>query len=98
MAYQRALFVCAAIAGVCLLSPWWGKSWQAWDEAIQAQEQLLVQQQATQDMREQTALLLQMQTDLKLSFVDTTALTTLARQQGLQFSQLGVISPCKPLL
>ena len=93
MAYQRALFVCAAIIGICLLSPWWAKSWQAWDEALQAQEQLLAQQQATQDMREQTALLLQTQTDLKLSFVDTTALATLARQQGLQFSQLGVDKP-----
>ncbi len=91
--WQRAVFGCAGVVGVLLLSPWWCHSWQMWDEAVEAHDKLEAQQQATHELHEQTARLLQTQAVPPSAFADGAALGTLARQQGLQFSQLGIDPP-----
>ena len=91
--FQNALFVGAGVVGVLLLSPWWVHSWQTWDAASSAQAKLLAQQEATQALRVQTAQLLQTQSQPQASWADAVALTQLAQQQGLQFSELGLDKP-----
>ena len=91
--YQRVLFGVVAVWGVLLVSPWWLSGWQVWINADEAQVKLAAQQQETQVLREQVAQLLQSQAQPKATFVDAEALTTLARQHGLQFSQLGLDKP-----
>jgi Tfp pilus assembly protein PilP len=90
---QYALFVSAGVLGVLLLSPWWLHSWQAWDEANEAQSKLLEQQAATHALRVQTAQLLQTQSQPQVALADANVLTHLAQQQGLQFSQLALDKP-----
>ena len=90
---QFALFVGAGVLGVLLLSPWWLHSWYTWDEANEAQAKLLEQQVATHALHVQTAQLLQMQSQPQAALADANALTHLAQQQGLQFSQLALDKP-----
>jgi Tfp pilus assembly protein PilP len=91
--FQNGLFVAAGVCGVLLLSPWWLRSWQAWDEGHEAQAKLLAQHEITQALRVQTAQLLEIQNQAKTPFADATILIHLAEQQGLQFSQLGLDKP-----
>jgi len=91
--FQHVSFVCAAVLGVLLLSPWGLQSWQAWDEADEAQVHLTAEQAATQTLRTQTAQGQQTQNQASVSFADAAALTHLAQQQGLQLSQLGLDKP-----
>lgn len=90
---QHVWFVGAGVLGVLLFSPWWLHSWQMWDEVQAAQSKLLAQRVATQVLREQTAQLLQTHQQLQTSLADTTQLTQLAQQQGLQLSLLGQEKP-----
>ncbi len=92
-AAQQALLIGAGLVGALLLSPWWLQSLSAWTEVTQAQDKLLVQQQATQALREQTAQLLQAAQVDPTTFADVKVLTELAQQQGLQFSYLGMDKP-----
>lgn len=87
---QYGLFVGAGVLGMLLLSPWWLRSLQSWDEANAAQATLQAQQVATQALREQTAQLLQTPKQPKVALADAAVLTQLAQQQGLQLSQLGL--------
>ena len=91
--YQRAVFMGAGFLGMFLLSPWWWHSFQAWDEANEAQAKLKAQQASIQTLRTQTAQLVQAQTQLHRSFPDVTVLNQLAEQQGLQFSNVGLDKP-----
>lgn len=92
-ANHMVLFVGAGLLGVLLLSPWWRHSWQLWDEALDAQAQLLAQQKATQALHAQTAQWLQQNNPMPRSFADTTVLAQLAQAQGLQFAPLGLDKP-----
>lgn len=91
--YQRALLVGAGVLGVLLLSPWWWRSWQAWDQANEAQAKLMAQQASIQTLRNQTAQLVQAQTQPHGPFPDVAVLNLLAEQQGLQISHLGLDKP-----
>lgn len=92
-AYQYALFVGAGVLGALLLTPWWLHSWQSWDDASQAKAELVAQQASTQALRAQTAQLLQTSSQPHIAFVDPSALSHLAQQQGLQFSHVGLDKP-----
>ena len=91
--FQYASFACVAVVGALLLSPWCLQSWQAWDDARQAQANLLMQQEATQKLRLQITTWQQTQNQPSVSFADAATLTQLAQQQGLQLSQLGLDKP-----
>lgn len=91
--FQHMLLLGAGVLGVVLLSPWWWHSWQLWDEANEAQTKLEWQQHTAQTLREQTIQLLQLQNQAVLSLADATVLTQLARQQGLQLSELSLDPP-----
>ncbi len=82
---QYGLFVSAGVVGMLALSPWWLQSWQAWDDANDAQAQLLTEQEARHA--------LQVQSQPDTSFADAAALAELARLQGLQFSQVSLETP-----
>ena len=82
---QYALFVSAGVVGMLALSPWWLHSWQALDDANEAQAQLLTEQEARHA--------LQVQSQPDTSFADAAALAELARLQGLQFSQVSLETP-----
>jgi len=90
---QYLLFGGCVVAGALLFSPWWFRGWQTLCEATEAQAQLLAQQQATQALLVQTEQWEQTQHTPRLVFVDAAMLTQLARQQGLQFSALGLDKP-----
>ncbi len=90
---QRVLSGGAAVLGVLSVCPWWLSSGQDWINATEAQIKLAAQQQATQVLREQVAQLLQTQDQPSTAYVDAAMLTSLARQHGLQFSQLGLDKP-----
>ena len=92
-AYQYALFVGAGVLGVVLLSPWWLHSWQAWDDASEAKAKWVAEQESTQALRAQTAQLLQTSSQSHMAFVDASALSHLAQQQGLQFAHVGLDKP-----
>jgi type IV pilus assembly protein PilP len=92
-AYQYALFVVAGVFGVLLLSPWWLHSWQAWDEASEAQAKLVTEQETTQTLRAQTAQLMQTRIQPASLLADASVLTQLAQKQGLQLSQWGLDKP-----
>jgi type IV pilus assembly protein PilOP len=91
--YQYALFVMSGVMGAALLSPWWLRSWQAWDEANEAKSKLMSQQELTQALRAKTAQLLQDQTQSQTSFADVSVFNQLAQEQGLKFSQVGLDKP-----
>ena len=91
--YQYALFFGAGVLGVLLLSPWWLHSWQAWDEATEAQAKLMTQQTSIQALRTQTAQLMQAQNQPHNSFADVAVLNQLAQKQRLQLSQMGLDKP-----
>jgi Tfp pilus assembly protein PilP len=93
MGFQRTAWGGAALLGMCLVSPWWLNRWQVWDEALVAQSKLLAQQRATQDLYAQTAALRRPRIQPTANLADVAALTTLARQHGLQLSQLGLDRP-----
>jgi len=92
-ACQMVSFVGAGLLGVLLLSPWLRYSWQVRDEALEAQDQLLTQQETTQALRVQTAQLMQQQNQPPLSFADAAVLAQLAQAQGLQLAQFGLDKP-----
>ena len=92
-ALQHALFAGAGVLGVLLLSPWWLQSWHAWDEAAEAQAQLMAQQEATQALRQQTAQWQHAPAQSSPALASTGVLSQLAQQQGLQLSQLGMDKP-----
>jgi type IV pilus assembly protein PilP len=92
-ALQHALFAGAGVLGVLLLSPWWLQSWQAWDEATEAQAKLMAQQEATQALRQQTAQWQQAPAQSLPALASASVLSQLAQQQGLQLSQLGMDKP-----
>jgi Tfp pilus assembly protein PilP len=92
-ACQYALFSCVGVLGALLLSPWCLQSWQAWDDATQAQAKLIAQQQATQTLQQQTAQWQQAPAQLPLAVASAGVLSELAQQQGLQLSHLGMDQP-----
>ncbi len=92
-AFQYALFLGAGVLGALLLSPWWLQSWQAWEEATQAQAKLVAQQEATEALRQQTAQWQQAPAQSLPALASAGALSQLAQQQGLQFSQTGLDKP-----
>jgi len=91
--YQYALFVGAGVLGAVLLSPWWLHSWQAWNDASDAKAKWVDEQESTQALRVQTAQLLQASSQPHMTFVDASALSHLAQQQGLQLSHVGFDKP-----
>jgi len=94
--FQYALFLGSGFLGVLLLSPWWVNSWNAWSDVAQAQAKLLAQQQATLALREQTAQLLQTSSQSSMTFGDPAVLSQLAKQEGLQLTQIGMDKPQQP--
>ena len=80
--YQHALFFGAGVLGVLLLSPWWLQSWQAWDEATEAQAKLMTQQTSIQALRTQTAQLMQAQNQSHNSFADVAGMHIVAEPTG----------------
>lgn len=91
--FQYASFAGVAIFGALLLSPWCVRSWQAWDDAHNAQAKLAVQHAATQSLRLQMKQWQQTQNHPSVPLAQPTALTQLAQQQGLQLSQLAQEKP-----
>lgn len=81
---QHAVFLCVAMLGVLVLSPWWLDRWQDWLDANEAHDQRLLQKSATQTLRDQTEALLSQ--PIQVVFADATVLTPLAHQHGLQVS------------
>jgi len=88
-------FVCVAIFGALLLSPWCLHSWQAWGDAHEAQAQLTAQQAATQALRLQMTQWQQTQhqTQPPVPLANPAALTQLAQRQGLQLTQVAQDKP-----
>jgi Tfp pilus assembly protein PilP len=90
---QYAWFGTAGLMGVALLSPWWLHSWQAWEDAQEAQAQLLGQQANTQALLAKTAQWLQTESQATPAFADAATLTRLAHEHGLQLSPLSLDQP-----
>jgi len=90
---QYVLFGVAGVLGVVLLSPWCMHSWQAWEDAQEAQMQLATQQAKTQALLTQTKQWLQTQSQAAPTFADAAVLTRSAHEQGLQMWPLGVDKP-----
>jgi len=90
---QYVLFFVAGMLGAALLSPWCMHSWQAWEDAQNAQVQLATQQANTQALLLQTAQWHQAQSQSEPTFADVAVLTRLAHEQGLQLSPLGMDKP-----
>ena len=88
--WQYASFAMSGVLGVLLLSPWWGSNWQDWLDATQAEAALLLQQENTQKLREQTTQLLKEHQASAMMLSDVKTLGYLAEAEGLQLSQLGV--------
>jgi type IV pilus assembly protein PilP len=84
------MFAGSGVLGVLLLSPWWVHSWNIWAEATETHAKLLAQQEATLVLREQTVQLLQASESGAISFVDAHVLSQLAKQEGLQLSQISM--------
>lgn len=91
--FQFILFLGSGVLGALLVSPWWVQSWKAWDEASQAHEKWLAQQEEVQVLQHKTAQLVQSQNQLAASFADASTLSQLALQEGLQLSHLGLDKP-----
>ena len=87
---QYVLFCVAGMLGAALISPWCMHSWQAWEDAQDAQVQLATQQANTQALLAQTAQWHQTQSQSAPMFADAVVLTRLAHEQGLQLSPLGM--------
>ena len=90
---QYVLFCVAGVLGAALIGPWCMHSWQAWEDAQDAQIQLATQQANTQALLAQTAQWLQTQSHSEPEFADAAVLTRLAHEQGLQLSSLGLDKP-----
>jgi Tfp pilus assembly protein PilP len=80
----------AGVIGVVLLSPWCLNSWQAWEDAREAQARLAAQKAHTQVLLAQTAQWTQAESQSKTVFADVMTLTHGAHAQGLQLSLEGV--------
>ena len=86
--YYYTMWVGAAIAGALLLSPWWWRSWQDWNDAQASQTHWAAQQKATQALRTQTTELQQVRNQTAVAWIDADMLGQSAQQQGLALSQL----------
>lgn len=91
--YRHAMLWGAGALGVALLSPWCLHSWQAWDDACEAEVKWLAQQESTQQLRALTTQLRQTASQPQASFAEPSVLSELAQKLGLQFSHVGMDKP-----
>lgn len=85
---QYASFALAGLVGALLVSPWWMGSWQAWQDAAEAESALLDQQSQTQNLLAQTLQIQEKRRALPVAVSDLNVLEHLAESEGLQLSQL----------
>lgn len=90
---QYGSYVLSGVVGAMLVSPWWVGHWQAWQQAIQAEEALVTQQEQTQRWKAQAMQLQQAHQASALVLSDVKTLGHLAELEGLQLLQLGFDKP-----